>query len=513
VSFPARLDIGPVLAAAAVVGGAIAGQSGGPSPGGGALAGGVVALAGALGARRLRGGGAARILGLVGLAALAAASMERALDGLEGPLARLALAGPDVIVSARLAEDPRPGVFTGVRVLASVRTIESGPGPPAAVDGTVAVVARAGTGARLRLLAAGESVVVAGRLSPLAGGERRLRWRHAAARLEATDLHAAGPVESPALRLANGVRALVLRGSGALPRTERALVAGLLVGDDRELPPAVAADFRAAGLSHLLAVSGANVALALALAGPALRRFDLGGRMVGGLAVVALFAAVTRFEPSVLRASAMAGLALVSVFLGRPATGVRLLALAVAGLVLADPFLVHSVGFALSCGATAGIVVLGRPLTARLPGPGWLRRPLALTLSAQLGAGPIALPVFGGLPLAALPANLAAAPAAAAVGLWGLAAGLAGGLGEAIWPGAADLLQAPSGALAGYLAAVASLAARFPATLGIRPAWALLAGGVLGLGLRRALGPPRRGAGTPSAPGAAADRRPGRPAP
>jgi competence protein ComEC len=204
------------------------------------------------------------------------------------------------------------------------------------------------------------------------------------------------------------------------------------------------------------------VALALTLAGPALRRLGLLGRLAGGVAVLGLFAAMTRFEPSVLRACAMAGLSLLAAFLGRPASGLRLLALATCGLILADPFLVHSVGFRLSCGASAGIVLLARPLAARLPGPEFVRRSLAVTAAAQIGVAPVALPVFGRLPLAALPANLAAAPAAAALTVWGLGSGLAGGLVAGWWSGAAELLQVPTGVLAGSIAGVAALAARIP---------------------------------------------------
>ena len=86
-------------------------------------------------------------------------------------------------------------------------------------------------------------------------------------------------------------------------------------------------------------------------------------------ALLVLFAAVTRFEPSVLRATAMAALAAVGVTVGRPGSTGRLLALAVAGLVVVDPLLVHSLGFRLSVAATAGIVVLAGPLHRALPGP------------------------------------------------------------------------------------------------------------------------------------------------
>jgi ComEC/Rec2-related protein len=200
---------------------------------------------------------------------------------------------------------------------------------------------------------------------------------------------------------------------------------------------------------------------------------SLVGRLAGGTAALLLFCAMTRFEPSVLRAGAMSGLALLAAFVGRPVSGLRLLALAIAGLVLIDPFLVHSLGFGLSCGASAGILLLAGPLARRLPGPGFVREPLAVTAAAQVGVAPIALPAFGSLPLAALPANLVAAPAAAALSLWGLAAGLAGSIiGQAAGApdrGPAAVLQIPTAVLAGWIREVAQLAARCPFSIGPRP--------------------------------------------
>ncbi|MDQ3946152.1 MAG: ComEC/Rec2 family competence protein, partial [Actinomycetota bacterium] len=305
------------------------------------------------------------------------------------------------------------------------------------------------------------------------------------------------PPASPVLRLANGLRSVVLSGARRLPETPAALTAGLLVGDDRDLPVPVASEFRAAGLSHLLAVSGANVALVLALAGPALRRFGLVGRFVGGVAVVGLFATMARFEPSVLRASAMAGIALVAGYVGRPASGRRLLALAVAGLVLVDPFLIHSVGFRLSVAASAGILVLARPLAGRLPGPRLVRSGLAVTAAAQIGVAPVALPTFGSPPLIAFPANLLAAPAAAGLTLWGFGSGITGGLLEPLLPAVPGALGVPTQALASYLAGLASLAARCPLPVGPRAVVGLLTVSALALGVsrvRRRLpsGPPQR---------------------
>ena len=76
-----------------------------------------------------------------------------------------------------------------------------------------------------------------------------------------------------------------------------------------------------------------------------------------------------------LRASVMAALAATAVVAGRPSRPVRILGLTVTIVLLADPLLVHSVGWWLSVGATAGIVALAGPLAARLPGPAPVRLP------------------------------------------------------------------------------------------------------------------------------------------
>ena len=322
---------------------------------------------------------------------------------------------------------------------------------------------------RLRLLGAGEAAEVEGVLRPLHPHEMRYRWRHVQAALEADDLLGVRPARGVVLPLANRLRSVVLAGTAPLSGERRALAAGLLVGDTREVTRSVSDDFRDSGLSHLLAVSGANVALVLALAAPALQRLDLAGRFAGGLAVVVAFSAVTRFEPSVLRAGAMAAVALLATFLGRPAAGLRVLALAVAGLVLVDPFLVHSTGFRLSCAASAGIIVLAPHLAERLPGPRWVRQPLATTAAAQLAVAPLALPLFGSLPLVALPANLLAAPAAAAVTAYGMASGFVAAAANRIAPGWAEPLAGPTSILVGYLRAVADVAAGIRWPFGASP--------------------------------------------
>ena len=95
--------------------------------------------------------------------------------------------------------------------------------------------------------------------------------------------------------------------SSSMPPADAALARGLVIGDDRDEPPAMIERFRRSGLSHLTAVSGENVAFVLAAAGPLLRRLRPSSRWAATLALIGWFVALTRFEPSVLRAGVMAG--------------------------------------------------------------------------------------------------------------------------------------------------------------------------------------------------------------
>jgi competence protein ComEC len=270
--------------------------------------------------------------------------------------------------------------------------------------------------------------------------------------------------------MADAIRSVILRGTRSLAPTTRALVAGFLLGDTRDIPAPVIDDYRASGLSHLLAVSGENVAFVMALAAPLLRRLRLGTRTATALAIVLVFAAMTRFEPSVLRASAMAAIALLATLSGRPASSLRVLVYAVITLLLVDPFLLHSVAFALSCGASAGIALLSRPIGTRLPGPRWVREPLAVSIAAQLGVLPVLLWVFGTFPLITPVSNLVAAPAAELLGVYGFFASAVGGLAPALGP----LLQQPTALLVAWITTVARAGAAVPFAIDGRGALGLV---------------------------------------
>lgn len=358
--------------------------------------------------------------------------------------------------------EPRPA-----QPVDAVVTLVSDPEPVAGAlraelrldDRRIEAWARGAAAGALYHRLAGERVRVTGVLRPLPAEARsRLAVRHIAARLSVRTVSYVSGGTLPA-RLANASRRVLANGARSLGRDQRSLFAGFVLGDDREQAPAVADDFRASGLTHLLVVSGANVAFVLAVVAPVLGRMPRRARLVAGVAVLVAFGLVTRWEPSVLRAIAMATITLWAGAAGRPASGLRVLSLAVAALVLIDPLLVRSLGFRLSVGACIGIALLARPIAARLPGPRSLATAIGVTVGAQAGVAPILVPTFGPLPLASLPANLMAVPAAAPIMVWGMTAGFAAGVSP---PLIATMLHLPTRLLIGWVAWVARTGAGLP---------------------------------------------------
>ena len=310
----------------------------------------------------------------------------------------------------------------------------------------------------LSSLLAGDRVDVRGVTGSLRGPTDWTRSRHLAGTLRVESVGKAAPA-APHHAASNGYREVLDRGASSLSATQRSLLAGLVLGDDRAQPPQLTADFRAAGLTHLLAVSGQNVAFVLVVVGPVLRTMRLWPRFVLATMVIASFALVTRFEPSVLRASFVAVVALYAHTTGRSSGSVRHLALAVCGLFLVDPLLVYSLGFRLSVAASLGVIVLAPRIAARLPGPRWFREGLAVTAGAQCAVAPVLVPALGPMPVAALPANLLAGPVAGALMVWGLTAGtLAGVFGGRV----AFVLHRPSAIGLDLLDRIAGVGASLP---------------------------------------------------
>jgi competence protein ComEC len=216
-------------------------------------------------------------------------------------------------------------------------------------------------------------------------------------------------------------------------------------------------------------------------------------RWVVTVGLIAWFVTLTRFEPSILRAGLMAALSATAYVRGVDRPPIRLLALAVIGLVLVDPLLVWSVGFWLSVGATAGVCTIGPWLAVRFAGLGPLAVPLGVTLGAQLGVVVPSVLIFGRLPLVSVPANLLAVPVAGFVMLYGLPAGIVSGLLVGLVPAAASAIMLPARVGTRWVDIVATLSARLePGPPASWFGWAVIAMVVV-CWLRRGR---RRGSGT-----------------
>lgn len=182
-------------------------------------------------------------------------------------------------------------------------------------------------------------------------------------------------------------------------------------------------------------------------------------RVLVALATLAAFVVLVTPEPSVIRAATMAGLGMLSVLLGRPSAGVSVLCLAVTGILVADPWLAATPGFALSAAATGALILLAPPIARGLER--WIPAPLALgiavPIAAQLVCGPIIALFAEQQSLIGIVANLLAAPAAPIATVVGLLACLAAPV-----PIIADLLAASAWLPAAWIATTAMTTAQLP---------------------------------------------------
>ncbi len=254
-----------------------------------------------------------------------------------------------------------------------------------------------------------------------------------------------------------------------MPAREAALARGFVLGEDEQVDERTTDDFRRSGLSHLLAVSGQNVALLALLAMPLLAALGmpLRTRLVWLIGLIAVYVPLAGASPSIQRAGVMGALSVLATLAGRRSS--RLYALAIAAIVLLtlDPSIAADVGWQLSFAAVLGILVFATPLRAglgaRLGTRGW-RRPLiegaAMTIAATIATAPLIAFHFEAVSTLTLLANLLVLPAVAPAMWLGMLAAAAGQV-----PGfPVEPLNAVNALLLAYIAEVAAWCGR--------PSWA-----------------------------------------
>jgi competence protein ComEC len=385
---------------------------------------------------------------------------------------------------------------------------------PAAGRGEAAVSCRL---PRYPSILPGDRVRVEGTLRPPSddGYGAYLRRTGVAATLASWSLERLGRSEGPGVELERLRRSWGDLLAHVLPVPQAGLAAGILVGLRDEVDRDLAAAFTTAGLSHVVAISGWNIALVAAALAALLGRLSRRWRSILTLAAIVAYTMAAGAGASVVRAAIMAAAVLLARETGRRGRAVEALGLAALAMLVVQPAVVHDAGFQLSVIATAGLLAWGTPLAAvlraRLPGrvPSGLVEALGVSLAAQAATLPLVLVDFGRLSLVAPLANLAAAPLVAPVMP---CSGLALVAGGAVSAGAPSLLGSLAGAFGGLvigaLVSVVRISAALPgASLTLDPvvAWILATAAVLGT---LALGSAKGRQGARSAAGRIAHVRP-----
>ena len=207
-----------------------------------------------------------------------------------------------------------------------------------------------------------------------------------------------------------------------------ALIPGMVLGDTSKQSPEFKNSMKRSGLTHLVAVSGANFALVSAFV-LWMMQF-LFARMKFRLSATALsliaFIALVRPSPSVLRAAAMAAVLLVAQGTKRGRDSLPALGFAMAAVVIIDPWQARDAGFALSVLATAGLLLFAPVLIEKLSThmPGKLAQALAPPIAATVFCSPIIVALSGYLAPMGVIANLLAAPFVAPITIVGFIAAL-----------------------------------------------------------------------------------------
>lgn len=352
-----------------------------------------------------------------------------------GPLPQLARSAAEVTLEATVTDDPRTVRSGSTVVLEADATRLDGPAGTTALRTPVLVMA--GQRSWLGLLPS-TRVRLTGRLAPPTRGGAADRIAAVVRVTGREPPHVVAPptaLQRAAARLRSGLR----RATDGLAPDARALLPGLVVGDTSRIPADLDDAFRATDLTHLLAVSGGNFSILLALLiGPShlsarAERRGLAARLGLPLRLTALlggalslgFVIVCRPDPSVLRAAACGLITLLALGTGRRRSLLPALAAAVLLLVLFDPWLARSYGFLLSVLATGALLALAPRWSEALQRRGLrprLAEAVAAAGAAQAVCGPVIALLAAQVSLVAVPCNLLSEPAVAAATVLGFAA-------------------------------------------------------------------------------------------
>lgn len=281
-------------------------------------------------------------------------------------------------------------------------------------------------------------------------------------RLVARELALTGWRRGGAYGIVDGIRARAEDAlAEGLPAEPAALLRGMVLGGDAGLSDSTAEDFRVAGLSHILAVSGANVLLIVILTQALLASVGAPrrSRLVVQAGVILLYVSLCGAQASVVRAGAMGLAGVAALAASRPSSRVYALTLGAIVVLVANPRATADVGAQLSFAAVLGMMAFTRPLAARLTKmPSWAADGLAATSGATIATAPLMAHHFAAVSIVSLAANVLGEPLIGPI-VW--LGSLTAALGQVSIP-LASLLGAPNSFLLGALLELARVSASVP---------------------------------------------------
>jgi competence protein ComEC len=239
-----------------------------------------------------------------------------------------------------------------------------------------------------------------------------------------------------------------------------ALIPGMVLGDTSKQSPEFKDAMKRSGLTHLVAVSGANFAIVstfvLWCMQFLIRRKNV--RIIATAIALICFIALVRPSPSVLRAAAMAAVLLSAQLGKRGSDSLPALGFAMCAVVLGDPWQARDAGFALSVLATAGLLLLAPQIVEKLPTHKKLAGALAPPIAAIVFCSPILVSLSGYLSPMSIIANLLAAPVVAPITVLGFIAALVSPIAPWLTEFILFFIRFP----AGFITGVAHWVAAFP---------------------------------------------------
>lgn len=198
-----------------------------------------------------------------------------------------------------------------------------------------------------------------------------------------------------------------------IPEPEVNLGMSYLLGMKSGLPDDLSDNLRIVGLVHIVVASGAHLSILVGIAKKIFGKISRMASLLFSLLFILFFMAMVGWTPSILRAGVMAILTLITWYVGRKVSPLRMIILVMAGTLMINPMFIINLGWLLSFASFGGIMILGPKLTKFFYGekkPGFVGETVVTTLAATLMTLPITLYYYGTISLISVVANLLILP-------------------------------------------------------------------------------------------------------